>query len=433
VTSPSPGGIRARLAPRPVAAALLAGLALVAAACSSDPDTAHAGDNLLTDASLPPVTEPTSTTADPVSTTVTKGSVDSALDPAAPPTLPPGTALASGSTPATATAAAQPATTARPAPAGGGASPAPVATVKPVATPAVPGAQAQPGDPNDAFNGGGPVSCQVFPADNWWNRDVRNLPVHAQSAAWVSSLGSGRVHPDFGTVWEGKGIGIPYVVVNGSQPRVPVSFGYAGESDPGPYPIPANAPVEDGSDRHLLVVDDTNCKLYELFDASTSDGGASWRAGSGAVFDLGSNGLRPASWTSADAAGLPIFAGLATYEEVVVQGHIDHALRFTAARTQRAYIKPATHFASSITDPGVPPMGARFRLKASADCSSFSAEAQVICAALKTYGMYLADNGSDWMISGAPDPRWNDQALADLHKLNGSMFEVVDTGEPLVR
>lgn len=432
MTSPTPGGIRARLAPRPVAAALLAGLALVAA-CSSDPDTAHGGDNLLTDASLPPVTDTTGTTTAPLSTTIT-----AAPDSALPPTLPPGGAPASGSTTATATpataAAAQPGTTAKPtAGGGGGGGPAPSATVKPVASPATPGVKAQPGDPNDAFNGGGPVRCQVFPADNWWNRDVRSLPVHAQSAAWVSSLGSGRVHPDFGTVWEGKGIGIPYVVVNGSQPRVPVSFDYAGESEPGPYPIPASAPVEDGSDRHLLVVDDSNCKLYELFDASTSDGGASWHAGSGAVFDLGSNGLRPASWTSADAAGLPIFAGLATYDEVVVQGHIDHALRFTAARTQRAYIKPATHYASSITDAGVPPMGARFRLKASADCSSFSAEAQVICAALKTYGMYLADNGSDWMISGAPDPRWNDQALADLHKLNGSMFEVVDTGEPIVR
>ncbi len=420
MTSPSPGGIRA----------LLVGLALalVAAACSSDPDTAHPGDNLLTDGSLPPATDTTGTTAAPASTTTVSGSLDTAI----PPTLPPGGASTSGSAAST----AQPATTAKPsaaAPAGGAPGPAPAATVKPVAAPATPGVKAQPGDPNDAFNGGGPVRCPVFPADNWWNRDVRGLPVHSQSAAWVSSLGSGRVHPDFGTVWEGKGIGIPYMVVSGSQPRVPVSFDYAGESEPGPYPIPANAAVEDGSDRHLLVVDDTNCKLYELFDASTSDGGASWHAGSGAVFDLGSNGLRPASWTSADAAGLPIFAGLATYDEVVVQGHVDHALRFTAARTQKAWIKPATHYASSITDAGVPPMGARFRLKANVDCSSFSAEAQVICAALKTYGMYLADNGSDWMISGAPDPRWNDQALADLHKLNGSMFEAVDTGEPIVR
>lgn len=431
MTSPSPGGTRTRLAPRPVAA-LVAGLALVAAACSSGPDTAHAGDNLLTDASLPPAAETTSTSASPLSSTVTTGITDSTLDPNAPPTLPPGTSPATGSTAAPAAVAAQPGTTAKPAPAGGGGGPAPSATVKPVAAPATPGVKAQPGDPNDAFNGGGAVRCPVFPADNWWNRDVRNLPVHAQSTAWIASLGTGRVHPDFGTVWEGKGIGIPYVVVSGSQPRVPVSFDYAGESEPGPYPIPANAPVEDGSDRHLVVVDDTNCKLYELFDASTSDGGASWHAGSGAVFDLGSNGLRPASWTSADAAGLPIFAGLATYDEVVVQGRVDHALRFTAARTQKAWIKPATHYASSITDAGVPPMGARFRLKANADCSSFSAEAQVICAALKTYGMYLADNGSDWMISGAPDPRWNDQALADLHKLNGSMFEAVDTGEPIV-
>ncbi len=432
MTSPPHGGIRARLAPRPVAA-LLAGLALVAAACSSDPDTAHPGDNLLTDGSLPPVTDTPSTTVASASTT----SVTGAADTAAPPTLPPAGAPTSGSTASSAAqpGVAQPGSTVKPSPTatGGGAGPAPSATVKPVAAPATPGVKAQPGDPNDAFNGGGPVRCPVFPADNWWNRDVRGLAVHAQSTAWIASLGSGRVHPDFGTVWEGKGIGIPYVVVSGSQPRVPVSFDYAGESEPGPYPIPTNAPVEDGSDRHLVVVDDTNCKLYELFDASTSDGGASWHAGSGAVFDLGSNGLRPASWTSADAAGLPIFAGLATYDEVVVQGHVDHALRFTAARTQKAWIKPATHYASSITDAGVPPMGARFRLKANADCSSFSAEAQVICAALKTYGMYLADNGSDWMISGAPDPRWNDQALADLHKLNGSMFEAVDTGEPIVR
>lgn len=425
MTSPSPGGIRALL--------IGLALALVAVACSSGPDTAHGGENLLTDASLPPVADTTGTTAAPLTTVTTTAPSDSAV----PPTLPPGGAQASDSTTATAApvaAAAQPGTTAKPSSSGGGgAGPAPAATIKPVAAPATPGVKAQPGDANDAFNGGGPVRCPVFPADNWWNRDVRNLPVHAQSAAWLSSLGSGRVHPDFGTVWEGKGIGIPYVVVNSSQPRVPVSFDYAGESEPGPYPIPANAPVEDGSDRHLLVVDDTDCKLYELFDASTGDGGASWHAGSGAVFDLRSNGLRPASWTSADAAGLPIFAGLATYDEVVVQGHVDHALRFTAARTQKAYIKPATHYASSITDAGVPPMGARFRLKANVDCSSFSAEAQVICAALKTYGMYLADNGSDWMISGAPDPRWNDQALADLHKLNGSMFEAVDTGEPIVR
>ena len=424
MTFPSPGGIRA----------LLIGLALVAGACSSDPDTAHAGDNLATDGSLPPVTDTTSTTSTTAaSTTTVTGAVDTAVDTAVPPTLPPGGAPTSGSTASTvAPAAAQPGSTAKPTP-GGGAGPAPAATVKPVAAPATPGVKAQPGDPNDAFNGGGPVRCQVFPADNWWNRDVRGLAVHAQSSAWLSSLGSGRVHPDFGTVWEGKGIGIPYVVVSGTQPRVPVSFDYAGESEPGPYPIPANAPVEDGSDRHLVVVDDTNCKLYELFDASTGDGGASWHAGSGAVFDLRSNGLRPTSWTSADAAGLPIFAGLATYDEVVVQGHVDHALRFTAGRTQKAFIKPATHYASSITDAGVPPMGARFRLKAGVDCSSFSAEAQVICAALKTYGMYLADNGSDWMISGAPDPRWNDQALADLHQLNGSMFEAVDTGEPIVR
>jgi hypothetical protein len=277
------------------------------------------------------------------------------------------------------------------------------------------------------------TGCPVFPADNWWNRQVDGLALHSRSAAWVSSIGDGNLHPDFGTVWQGEPIGIPFTVVDGSQPRVPVTFTYQDESDPGPYPIPPGVPVEAGSDHHVIVIDTSSCTLYELFAAEPVDGGASWRAGSGAVFDLRSNGLRPSGWTSADAAGLPIFPGLVTYEEVVVEGRIDHALRFTASRTQQAYIRPATHFASDVVDPGVPPMGARFRLQAGYDCGPLSREVQVICAAMKTYGMLLADNGSDWYVSGAPDERWDDAALADLREIPGTAFEVVDTGEAVSR
>jgi hypothetical protein len=212
---------------------------------------------------------------------------------------------------------------------------------------------------------------------------------------------------------------------------VPVTFDDADESDPGPYPIPPDAPIEGGAqsdgDRHVLVLDRSECKLWELFDAHPQGGGASWHAGSGAVWDLRSNALRPEGWTSADAAGLPIFPGLVRYEEVAA-GEIAHALRFTASRTQRGYVHPATHFASSITDPDVPPMGLRVRLQASFDCSGLSSEVQVICAAMKRYGMLLADNGSSWYVSGAPDPRWSDERLADLRRIPGTAFEAVDTG-----
>ena len=274
--------------------------------------------------------------------------------------------------------------------------------------------------------------CAVFPANNPWNTDVSGFPVDPHSDAFVNSVGrADHLHPDFGTVWEGAPIGIPYVIVAGSQPRVPVSFGYADESDPGPYPIPADAPIEggpnSGGDRHVLVIDNDNCVLYEMFDAHSANGGQSWTAGSGAVFNLNSNALRPDFWTSADAAGLPIFPGLVRYEEVVEQGVIDHALRFTVSATQRAFIHPATHFASDNTDPSVPPMGLRFRMKASYDCGGFSAEVQVICTALKKYGMFVADNGSDWYISGAPDHRWSDDRLGDLKAIPGDAFEVVAT------
>jgi hypothetical protein len=272
------------------------------------------------------------------------------------------------------------------------------------------------------------AACTIFPADNPWNTDIAAAPVNARSAAWVASIGATtNLHPDVGTAY-----GIPFVEVGAGQARVPVSFDFADESDPGPYPVPPGAPVEGGSDRHVLVVDRESCRLWELFDASSADGGASWHAGSGATWDLRSNALRPDGWTSADAAGLPIFPGLIRYDEVAA-GHIDHALRFTIRRTQQGFIHPATHAASSTTDPNVPPMGARFRMKAGYDCSPYRAEVQVICTALKRYGMFVADNGSDWYLTGAPDRRWDDAALDDLKEVPGSAFEAVESGPVLGR
>ena len=273
---------------------------------------------------------------------------------------------------------------------------------------------------------------RVFPADNPWNQDVSNEPVDANSANLIASIGLGTtLHPDFGTVWNGAPNGIPYVVVSGSQGRVPITFtDYGDESDPGPYPVPPDAPIEGGSsgtgDRHVIVIDRDNWKLYELF--STYPNGAGWSASSGAVYDLNSNALRPAGWTSADAAGLPVFPGLVRYDEVFGRREITHALRFTASRTRRAYVSPARHFASSNTDPNLPPMGMRVRLKASYDISGFTPAMQVILRALKKYGMILADNGSNWYVSGAPDSRWNDDELRTLKTLKGSDFEVVRMG-----
>ena len=269
----------------------------------------------------------------------------------------------------------------------------------------------------------------VFPADNAWNRDVSSDPVDPNSANLIASCGATRsLHPDFGTEYDGVPWGIPYVTVRGDQPRVPVSFYYADESDPGPYPVPPNAPIEGGTassgDRHVIVLDIDNWKLYELFDARPVNGGSSWSAGSGAIFDLSSNALRPAGWTSADAAGLPIFAGLARYDEVA-SGAIRHALRFTCPTTRRAYLPPARHYASSLTSPNLPPMGMRVRLKASVDISSFPSDVQVILNALKKYGMILADNGGGFFVSGAPDPRWNDANIDTMKRIKGSDFEVV--------
>jgi hypothetical protein len=289
-----------------------------------------------------------------------------------------------------------------------------------------------PGGPGGSTpTGGAPTigSCPVFPADNAWNTDISKLPVHPSSATWVSSItGRSTLYHDF---FEDTQYGIPYVVVGASQPLVPVTFdGYPSESDPGPYPIPVNAPVEGGGDRHVIVVDTSRCKLYELFDASRVGAGPAWRASNGAVFDLRSNALRPETWTSADAAGLPIFAGLARYDEVAA-GAIRHALRFTVRCTQRGYIHPATHQAGS-SNTSCPPMGARFRLRASFDLSGYRGQARVILEALKTYGLIVADNGSDWFINGTSDPRWDDADLNQLRTVPGSSFEVVDTG-PVLR
>jgi hypothetical protein len=265
----------------------------------------------------------------------------------------------------------------------------------------------------------------MFPPNNVWNTPIDAMPVHASSQAFVTAVGSGKgLHPDFGTA----GIGIPYVVVPGTQAKVNVTFQYADESDPGPYPVPPNAPIEGGAasrgDRHVLVLDGDRCILYELFAASPQPDG-SWSAGSGAVFDLKRNGLRPPGWTSADAAGLPILPGLVRYDEVA-RGEIRHAIRMTAPQTGNSYLWPARHLASSLSGAQYPPMGTRFRLKASFDITPYPADVQVILKALKKYGALLADNGSSWYLSGAPDSRWNDTTLHQLGLVPGSALEAVD-------
>jgi len=272
---------------------------------------------------------------------------------------------------------------------------------------------------------------QLFPPDNAWNEDISNSPVDPNSDALIAGIGANtNLHPDFGTVWNGAPNGIPYIVVSGSQPRVPTNFNlYDDESDPGPYPVPPDAPIEGGADstgdRHVLVIDRDNWQLYEMGNAFPVNNGASWNASGGAVFNLNSNALRPAGWTSADAAGLPIFPGLVRYDEVFEQQEIKHAIRFTAQITRRAYVAPARHWASSNTSVTRPPMGMKVRLKASFDISTYSPRIQVILRAFKKYGLILADNGSNWFISGAPDPRWSDNELDALKGIKGSNFEVV--------
>lgn len=276
--------------------------------------------------------------------------------------------------------------------------------------------------------------ARPFPADNPWNQDISGQPVDPNSSNLIASIGlSTGLHADFGSgTWNGAPIGIPYIVVSGTQSRVPVSFTYADESDPGPYPLPSNAPIEGGpqgtGDRHVLAIDRDNWSLYELDNALPNSNFTSWSAISGAIFNLNSDALRPLYWTSADAAGLPVFPGLARADEVYGLGVISHALRFTVQHSRRAFVSPARHWASSNTSSNLPPMGMRVRLKASFNVSSFPSSVQVILTALKKYGMFVADNGSNWYVSGAPDPRWNNSELSTLRNVPGSAFEVVKMG-----
>jgi hypothetical protein len=274
--------------------------------------------------------------------------------------------------------------------------------------------------------------CPILPADNPLNREIAHAPVSPRSAEYIASIGlAGHLHPDFGTE---PAYGIPYTIVPPHQPKVPIKFTeYGEESNPGPYPIPPGAPVEgagEEGDRHVLVLQQGSCKLYELYAARRS--GAVWEGGSGAVFNLRSNALRPEGWTSADAAGLPIFPLLVRYPEVR-SGQIDHALRVTVERTQRGYIHPATHFASASSDTALPPMGLRLRLRASFSLAGFHGESLIVLRALERYGLIVADNGSSWYITGAPDPRWNDDDLEQIKRVPGSAFEAVQTGPILHR
>ena len=267
----------------------------------------------------------------------------------------------------------------------------------------------------------GARACPIFPATNPWNERVDHLPVAHDSAAMIAAIGlDAPVHPDFGSY---AGYGIPYTVVGKATKPVHVSFQYADESDKGPYPLPAHPHIEAGSDHHVLLVDRDTCTLYELYDATHQ--GSSWKAGSGAIWNLRSNALRPNGWTSADAAGLPILPGLVRYDEVAA-GAIDHALRFTASHTANRHIWPARHDAGS-SGAGLPPMGLRVRLKASFSLEGFGPQARVVLQALKTYGMILADNGSPWYVSGAPNSHWSNDDLHALSRLTGADFDVVDT------
>jgi hypothetical protein len=269
------------------------------------------------------------------------------------------------------------------------------------------------------------AGCQIFPSDDTWYSNITGYAVHPNSDAYVDSIMAGAqfLHADFGS---NPDYGIPITVVPANQPMVPMNFEVADESDPGPYPFPANAKVEVGSDHHVLVVQQGTCDLYETYSSTYTNPG--WDAYAGAKFDLTLGTQRPDYWTSADAAGLPIMPGLARYDEVAA-GVINHALRFTVSETQRAFIHPATHFASSSTDSDLPPMGLRLRLKASFDTSPYHGQARVILEALKKHGMIVADNGSDWFISGETDSRWDDEDLDQLKGISGDNFEAIDTGD----
>lgn len=274
------------------------------------------------------------------------------------------------------------------------------------------------------------TDCPMFPADSHWHAKVEGLPVLPNSASMVATVGTdAALKADFGSgTWDGGPIGIPYVVVPPTQPKVRVDFDYDDESDPGPYPIPPNPPIEGGpnadGDRHVLIVDQGACKLYELYAAYPAGSGR-WAAGSGAIWDLRSNALRPAGWTSADAAGLPILPGLVRYDEVAA-GKVEHAIRMTVPVSRTSYVWPARHQAGSTSSVNAPPMGQRFRLKASVREADFPASVRPIIRALKVYGAINADNGSAWFMSGVPDPRWDNDALQALRRLRGRDFEAID-------
>lgn len=273
-----------------------------------------------------------------------------------------------------------------------------------------------------------------FQDNDPWNQDISRVAVDPKSDQLLKSIGLDKpLHSDFGTVYEGRPVGFGYVVVAGSQPRVPVRFdAYPDESDPGPYPIPPDAPIEGGvkapagDDRHVLVIDRDAWKLYELHSAFREGDG--WRCGSGAIFDLANNTNRPFGWTSADAAGLPIFPGLVRYDEVVEVGAIRHALRFTCSKIRRAYVAPAKHWVNSLTDPAFPPMGMRVRLKKSFNLGGFPPQARTVLQAMKTYGMILADVGADWFVSGSHDMRWDVEDIGTLRRVKGRDLEVVKMG-----
>ena len=285
-----------------------------------------------------------------------------------------------------------------------------------------------------------PLGCSILPPDNIWNRRVDTLPLDPRSDQYIATIGqTSTLHADFGSgVWppdSNSPIGIPFIEVTSGQPLVDVIYtDYGDESDPGPFPIPADAPIEGGpdgdGDRHVIVLDRSACELHELFYSFPQAEGT-WSASSGASYDLTSNTLRPDGWTSADAAGLPIFPGLVTYDEVA-SGVIRHAIRFTAPQTRNVHVWPARHDASSLTGTDYPPMGQRFRLKAAFDISGYSPDVQVMLQTLKDYGLILADNGSSWFISGAPDDRWNNDMLHEWDDIPGSAFEAVDVSSLMV-
>ncbi|MBN2386261.1 MAG: hypothetical protein JXB85_04520 [Anaerolineales bacterium] len=272
--------------------------------------------------------------------------------------------------------------------------------------------------------------CPLFPADNYWNTPVDGLPVHPRSEAWIDSIGrEAGFHMDFGSgEWDGDPIGIPYNLAAAGAQTYPFDFYDPEESDPGPYPLPAGFLQEGDSDRHILVVDTATCMLYEIYDAWQESG--QWYGGSGAIWDLRSNDLRPLGWTSADAAGLPILPGLVRYDEILA-GEINHALRFTARQTN-GLLWPARHLTSNDDSPAIPPLGARFRLRAGYDVSGFPPELQILLRSMQVYGIVLADNGSAWYVSGAPDERWDNDLLHLLDRLTGADFEAVDTSAMMV-